>query len=188
MRRLLICLTVLVACIGPAMADDQARDAAIVAHGVSDYVRPAFIRFAEDARALEDTVARFCKAPAPDTRQPLDTAFRTAVEGWSGIQFLRFGPLIDQHRLERIAFWPDPKGVGLRQIRRALADRDPTVADPAQLAGKSVALQGLTALEYLLYGGDGDPAGDSGDAGAFRCAYSVAAARALTDLANAVSQ
>lgn len=89
--------------------------------------------------------------------------------------------------MERVAFWPDPKGIGQRQIRRALEDRDPTVTDPAQLAGKSVALQGLTALEYLLYGGDGDPAGDPGEAGTFRCAYSLAAARALADLAASVS-
>lgn len=188
MRRLLTGLSLAVALSGPVAAAAPDRDAAIVARGVNDYIRPAMARFADDALALDGATTRYCDTPSTATRPPLDAAFKATVQGWSGIQFLRFGPLSDAHRLERIAFWPDPKGVGLRQIRRAIADRDPTVLDPAQLAGKSVALQGLTALEYLLYGGDGDPAGAAGDAGAFRCGYAVAAARSLTDLADAMKR
>ncbi|GHD44281.1 peptidase M75 [Thalassobaculum fulvum] len=164
----------------PAAAD-PARDAAIVARAVTDYIRPATERFARDTHGLDDAVEGFCAAPGGDTRAALDAAFRGAVEGWSGIQFLRFGPLVEEHRLERIAFWPDPKGIGLRQLRRALADRDATVTDPGQLAGKSVALQGLTALEYLLYGDGGD------QLDAFRCAFATAAAGSLAAVADAIA-
>ncbi len=187
MRRLTILLAALAVFGGPAIADQPARDAAIVARAVDGYIRPAFARFAADTQRLEAAITGFCGAPAPGARQSLDTAFRSAVEGWSGVQFLRFGPLREANRLERVAFWPDPKGVALRQIRRALADRDPTVVDPETLAGKSVALQGLTALEYLIYAGEGEPAGAASDAGAFRCAHAVAAARGLVALATAVA-
>ncbi len=164
----------------PAAAD-PARDVTIVGRAVTDYIRPATERFARGAHGLDNAVGSFCAAPGSDTRAAVDSAFRVAVEGWSAIQFLRFGPLVDEHRLERVAFWPDPKGIGLRQLRRALADRDDTVTDPAQLAGKSVALQGLTALEYLLYG-DGSDRFD-----AFRCAFAAAAAGSLAAVADAIA-
>lgn len=191
MRRptlVLVLLTSLLAAGAPAAADEAARDAEIVAHAVDGYIRPAVARFAADAHRLEQSVTTYCATPGAATRKPADAAFRAAVEGWSGVQFLRFGPLTEAHRLERVAYWPDPKGIGLRQIRTVLAERDPSVTDPATLAGKSVALQGLTALEYLLYGDDGDPAGAPGEAGAFRCAYAVAAARSLAGLTAAVAR
>ncbi len=187
MRRLPTTLAVLAVLSGAAIADQPARDGAIVARAVEDYIRPAVARFAADTSRLDAAVAGFCAAPTATDRRSLDTAFRSAVEAWSGVQFLRFGPLMEANRLERVAFWPDPTGVGLRQIRRALADRDPTVVDPSALARKSVALQVLTALDYLLYAGEGEAAGTPGDAGAFRCAYAVAAARALAELASAVA-
>lgn len=188
MRRLLTLLACLTALAVPARADTQARDSAIVARAVDGYIRPATARFAGDTGHLEDTVAAFCAAPGSEARDAADAAFHAAVVGWSGIQFLRLGPLMERNRLERVAFWPDPKGIGLRQIRKVLADRDPGATDPAQLAGKSVALQGLTALEYLLYGTDGAPAGAPGVEGAYRCDYATAAATSLNRLANAVAR
>lgn len=190
MRRLLIAPALLASLLAsaPPAAADAARDAAIVARSVDGYIRPATARFAADAERLQDAVAAFCAEPAEARRRPLDAAFRAAVDGWSGIQFLRFGPLGEAHRLERIAYWPDPKGIGLRQIRGVLSERDPSVTNPAALAGKSVALQGLTALEYLLYGDDGDAAGAPGEAGAFRCTYAIAAARSLAGLAQATAR
>jgi len=189
MRRLATALVLFAALAAPAVADqpasDPARDAIIAQHAVEDYIRPATARFARDAQVLNGAVTGFCAAPGTATetatRTAVDDAFRIAVEGWSGMQFLRFGPLVEDNRMERIAFWPDPKGIGLRQLRRVLADRDASVTDPEQLAGKSVALQGLTALEYLLYSDDGTSPDD------FRCAYAVAAADALAGVATAIA-
>ena len=79
-------------------------------------------------------------------------AFVATVEAWSRVEPIRFGPVAKEHRYERIFYWPDPKGLGTRQIRDALAKSDASVTEEATLAKKSVALQGLPALEYLLYG------------------------------------
>lgn len=174
---ILLVLLSLVAVTGPAAAG-PARDAAIVQRAVEDYIRPATARFADAAGRLADAVTAYCAAPGPATRPAVDTGFAATVEAWSGVQFLRFGPLVEGHRLERVAFWPDPKGIGQRQIRKALAGRDASVTDPGQLAGKSVALQGLPALEVLLYG-------DAEEA--FACDYAAAAATSLAGLAAAVA-
>lgn len=178
MRRLLTAAALLLAVPAHSMAED-AHAWAIAARAVADYVQPATARFAADTGHLNAAVAGYC-AGGQVQRAPVDTAFRAAVTSWSGIQFLRFGPLVDGHRLERIAYWPDPKGIGHRQIRKAIASLDPSVIDPAQLAGKSVALQGLTALEHLLYA-------DDGNAGGFRCRYATAAATSLADVASTVA-
>ncbi len=180
MRRLAAALALLLAFAAPAAAGDE-RDAAIVARTIDGFIRPATARFAVHGRRLSDAVAGFCAAPGPEARAAVDGAFKDAVTGWSGIQFLRFGPLVESHRLERIAFWPDPKGIALRQIRKAVAERDASVTDPARIAGKSVALQGLTAIEYLLFA-DGDPAGP------FRCGFAAAAAASLADTVSEIAR
>jgi predicted lipoprotein len=72
-------------------------------------------------------------------------------------------------------YWPDRKSIGLKQVQAALAAKDPTASDPAQLAGKSVAMQGLGALEFVLYG-DGSEA-LAGKDDPYRCAYGAAIAK-----------
>ena len=56
---------------------------------------------------------------------------------------------------------------------------------PDQLAGKSVALQGLPALEYLLYG-DGREILPKDETGAFRCASRLAVATNVDRIAEQV--
>jgi hypothetical protein len=115
------------------------------------------------------------------------------------MEIIRFGPIIEDHRFERLFFWPDPKGLGLRQIQDVLAKRDTSVAEPDQLAGKSVALQGLPALEYLLYGDgaetltegkrvvDGqEPLPLLDSAGDFRCSFALSIATNLERIARSV--
>ena len=78
-------------------------------------------------------------------------------------------------------FWPDRKGIGLKQVQAALAAKDPTAADAAQLAGKSVAMQGLGALEFVLFGTGAETLAGTGDA--YRCAYGAAIAANLDGIA-----
>src|SRR3546814_4200550 len=113
-----------------------------------------------------------------DTLFPYTTLFRS--------EFLRFGPLVAANRYERIYFWPDPRGITLRQVQGLLGQADGSMPDAAGLATQSVALQGLPALEYVLYGKAGllaaseAQATDSGKANAENktraCAYATAVA------------
>ncbi|WP_280632249.1 imelysin family protein, partial [Bordetella pertussis] len=50
---------------------------------------------------------------------------------------------------------PDTRNVMARQVQAALAAADPALLAPGALAGRSVALQGLPALEFVLYGETG---------------------------------
>jgi predicted lipoprotein len=84
-------------------------------------------------------------------------------------------------------------------VQQALAEKDDSVALPDELAGKSVALQGLPALEYLLYGdgaeilakerrivGDGESPPEVEAEGAFRCGFALAVATNIDRIAGAV--
>jgi predicted lipoprotein len=87
-------------------------------------------------------------------------------------------------RPERIVFWPDPRGVVQRQLAGMIARRDQSVLEPASLAKKSAALQGLTALEVLLTD-EAHPLGsDVSDEGRYRCRLAVAVAQSIANLAG----
>ena len=88
--------------------------------------------------------------------------------------------MTEENRLERILFWPDRKGIGLKQVQAALAGKDASAPPtPRTLAGKSVAMQGLGALEFVLFGTDSEALAEPGDP--YRCAYGAAIAGNLDD-------
>jgi predicted lipoprotein len=145
---------ILGASLSPARAD--ADHAAIAKASLTQVIRPGYAAFADATGAVGDKLAALCQQPSSDALNQAKDAFAGAVAAWSKVEIIRFGPVIEDHRFERLFFWPDPKGIGLRQIQDALAKQDAAVTEPDQLAGKSVALQGLPALEYLLYGDGAD--------------------------------
>jgi predicted lipoprotein len=89
------------------------------------------------------------------------------------------------NRLERILFFPDRRGLGGRQVARALETGEPAVTDAATLAGRSVALQGLGALDIVLYG-VGQSDSKTPEQRAHRCAFARAIAANIAALAQVI--
>lgn len=118
---------------------------------VQGYIAPAMQRFQHSAEQMQAGLSAWCAAPAASGTDKLKLDFSELVEAWSGIEFLRFGPLVAANRYERIYFWPDPRGITLRQVQGLLGQADQPIPNAADLAVQSVALQGLPALEYVLY-------------------------------------
>lgn len=145
----------------------------VLSDAVDGFIRPGYGVLHREARLMAELTGDLCDAPSPGAMQAAHEGFGRLVEAWSRIEIVRFGPIVEDNRLERIHFFPDRRGLGLRQVQAVLAEKDETAAKAATLAGKSVALQGLTALEYLLYG-TGSEALATGDA--FRCAFADAVA------------
>ncbi len=103
------------------------------------------------------------------------------MEKWSRVEILRVGPALEDNRFERFLFFPDRKGLALKQLQAILSTKDQSVLTVAGLKGKSVAVQGLGPLEYLLYG-TGHETLTSGDD--FRCHYAMAIAGNLNGIAS----
>ena len=169
--RLAACLIVPL-CLGAATQALAAASATDVVNGAIDwFVRPGYKTFRKATSTLLADEQALCATPSEATLDAARKSFGAAVDAWSQIEIIRFGPVTEQNRLERVLFWPDRKGIGLKQVQAALAAKDPTAADTKQLAGKSVAMQGLGALEFLLYG-TGSEALATGDG--YRCSYGAA--------------
>jgi len=80
-------------------------------------------------------------------------AFRDLFLAWADVQHIQFGPMSFLKRFERFHYWPDKHNVGARQLQRLLTDIESGMvrASDLVLAKKSVSVQGLSALERLLF-------------------------------------
>lgn len=157
------------ACALPARAEN-----ATIRRVVDGYVTPAYADAHETAATVRGDMERLCGDPSAASVASARADFVALVAAWSRIEAVRFGPVTEQNRLERILFWPDRKSIGLKQVQAAIAAKDPTASDPATLAQKSVAMQGLGALEFVLFGAGSETLEANGDL--YRCEYGRAIA------------
>ena len=172
--------------LSPIEAQADADHAGIAKASLEQYIRPGYAQFAQSTDALKQSVAALCRKPSAAALKDTQDAFAATVEAWSVVEPIRFGPAAQEHRFERIFYWPDPKGLGTRQIREVLAKQDKSVTEQTGLVGKSVALQGLPALEYLLYGDGAATLEKDGAEGTFRCSFAEAVAGNLAGIGKEI--
>ncbi|WP_224408227.1 imelysin family protein [Afifella sp. IM 167] len=186
MRRLILPLLIAAGAAfasAPALAQaiDESAVAAADRRVLDDYIRPQIAELRQETLALANALDGLCEEPSGASLEGARGAFGEVVRGWARLRFLRLAPFVEDHRLERFHFWPDPRGIGLRQVQGLLAEKDETATEAASLAGKSVALQGLGALEFVLFGTDAEALAAPG--ADFRCRYGSAIGGNLSRIA-----
>lgn len=147
-------------------------------HVLTDFIRPGFAALAEEANRHAAAWAAYCQAPSPEGLAALAASFQSLADRWAEVGIIRYGPSSQDFRNERFAFWPERKNAVERGLGALL--KHPEALDPATIRRQSAAVQGLPALERLLYA-DGQPdAGLGSDPeGGVRCtAGSVISANA----------
>lgn len=184
---------------------------------IDGYIAPATQGFADAGAAMHAALREYCVAreampegvsagagtstePTQDGRQGQGTVvaadaapqavadrFSELAQAWARVEFLRFGPLVQDNRFERIFFWPDPRGTVQRRTQAALGSQDERLLEPGALRAASVAIQGMPSLEYALYGGS-QALFDSASKDDYRCAYATAVAANVATLATEVAQ
>jgi predicted lipoprotein len=172
-------------CLSAVSAHAEADHAAIARASLDQYIRPGYAQLAESAALLSQSVGALCTQPSAASLKGAQTAFAAMVATWGKVEPIRFGPVAEEHRYERIFYWPDPKGLGGRQVHEALAKQDQGVTETGALKGKSVALQGLPALEELLYGDGAEALAKGTGAAAFRCHFAASIAANVAATASA---
>ncbi|MEO1276733.1 MAG: imelysin family protein, partial [Pseudomonadota bacterium] len=85
---------------------------------------------------------------APEALRP---AFHAAYDAWVAISHIQTGPIEDQGLTLAMAFWPDPKDSTGKALARLTQAADASVDSPDAFAEVSVAAQGFSALERMLY-------------------------------------
>lgn len=156
----------------------------VVWNAIDGYIRPGYAAFADAADEANSAMGDLCQLPAGENLEGARQAFAELVRAWSRIEFVQFGPVMEDNRGSRILFFPDRRGIGLRQVQAILSDKDESATTKAGLAEKSVAVQGLGALEYVLHGTGADAlATKDGD---FRCRFGEAITANLVKLGDAI--
>ncbi|WP_035691638.1 imelysin family protein [Azospirillum halopraeferens] len=162
-------------------------DTAFLDRLLRSHIQPRLDRLAAAATDLAQRLERFCAAPDAAGFEAARAGYHGAMDAWAGAQHLRPGPLLLEMRGDRIAFWPERRGIVARQLAAVLAARDPGVTEPGAVRKQSAAVQGLTALERLLFDdGVGLSAFTDGEAGRYRCALAAAVGANVAALAGEV--
>jgi len=178
-----------------ALADDEAAPAAppritfepVVDRAIDVVILPGYRALAERAAEEATRTRDLCWQADAERLAAARDGFAELVLAWSRVEFIRFGPARDQNRYERLFFWPDPRGRGLQQVQEIIANEDPTATSVETLREKSVAAQGLFALEFVLYGTSSEVLTDTANpARSFRCRFGAAIADAISETAEEI--
>lgn len=150
MKTALLALGLFIVAAGSALAADPDYRA-INADATTRHILPRYAALADATGKLDVAARAFCVAPAPAKIAPLQDAWRKGMAAWQDAQHLRFGPVDYFNRLPRFAFWPDPRNVTQRQLADLFEKRDAATMTAEKLVSGSVAVQGFSALERVLF-------------------------------------
>ena len=104
-----------------------------------------------DAVALNKTARALCRVDKSVTGQVLKQAYLNTSDSWQRIQHISFGPVSRHLRAPRFQLWPDKRGSVSKHLRRVVANQGSALLGAERFAFASVAIQGLSALEQLLF-------------------------------------
>jgi predicted lipoprotein len=147
------------------------------------HIIPSYTRLGEATKALEAALQAACRAPAAAVPRAVATAYDEVVSRWGAVEQINFGPATAENRLDRFLFFPDRRGLGARQVAKALEIQDAAVLDATTLGARSVGLQSLSALDIVLFQPKRNRIND-GAALDYRCRYALSIAGNLNRIAR----
>ena len=120
---------------------------------------PFLAAFENAATGLVAAAVALKAKPDAESFAAVIKGFNDVSDAWMAVQVLRFGPMTQNQRLDRIAYWPERSNTTEKQMSAFIAAGDESKLAPANFAKVSVALQGLSALERLLFDSEHDADG-----------------------------
>ncbi len=103
--------------------------------------------FAAQTTQLSQAFTDYCANPGDSAE--LKSAWQQTMQSWMALQGQERGPLDALEQNWNVQFWPDKKNTTGRKMAQLLAKGEVVTAE--QLSTQSVTVQGLGALEWLLY-------------------------------------
>ncbi len=183
-RRLVIATMALATLAGPGVAAPApALDPVVV---IESWLLPRYDALVSATSAQKAAWTSFCAKPEASGIPALKSAFSKTADSWSAVEFITMGPVTLSLRADRFNFFPDRRNAISRAMGEIIADADPARLEPLRFAQSSAAVQGLPALERLLFEDDAAAALVSGPEAAHRCAYGTAIAVNLANIASEV--
>ncbi|WP_119300380.1 imelysin family protein [Dongia deserti] len=169
----------------PALALEDADYSAAVAATAKTVIIPSYRAFGERAESLQAQLDALCKQPSEAALKGAQQQFAAVAAAWAQIQYISFGPIFEHQRAFRIEYWPDKRNVVGRQLAEVLKEQDRAALEPKRFATTTVGVQGLPALERLLFADDA-LAELNGPNTSFRCSLFDAIGNNLKTIARDV--
>ena len=150
---------------------------------VDKTIVPGYRSLAQSTETLHQVLQQNCKSghfQSPEVVQ----AFHTVVDDWQFVQWLRSGPADFLFRHARFQMWPDKHNTASRQYRKVIQEMDYAVLEHERFREGSVAIQGLPAMERMLFSNsDIENGSPRGERTAFTCAFLITIATNLREIA-----
>lgn len=145
-------MTIFAACMLPAQvltAQVAPRvDHTEIAERVLTVFDNQFGAFRDQSAKLVEASEAYCTGGA---REPVLDALEQTWLAWAPLDAYQFGPIEQQAAALTVNFFPDKKNFTGRALRQHLKRPEAEQGDPAIVASSSAALQGLPAIERLLF-------------------------------------
>ncbi|MEM7208895.1 MAG: imelysin family protein [Pseudomonadota bacterium] len=174
---------------GAAQAQEFANDQfhAFNMAVVDKRILPAYRTLADAAIELQQSSEALCADRSQAKLSTVKSRFHQFTDAWMAIQYFRIGPVEFAFRSSHIQYWPDKHNVVSKQLAKLLSKQDPTVLEPENFRDVSAGLQGLSALERVIFSSDSEEKLlASADDAPYRCALLVAIAHNLAWMTNAI--
>jgi len=169
----------------PALALEDADYSSAVAKTAKTAIIPDYQAFGRAAKLMQTRLEALCKTPDNDTLRSARYQFAALATGWGRVQYISFGPIFEHQRAFRIEYWPDKRNVVGRQLAEVLKKQEHAALEPDRFATTTVGVQGLPALERMLFGDDA-LSELKGPGAAFRCGLFAAISNNLETIARDV--
>lgn len=163
----------------------RAQAAAVSAPDVvENWLLPRYDALQAAAKSQQDAWAAFCKAPTAEGVKELKARFAAVSDGWSAVEFITFGPVMLSLRPDRFNLFPERRNAVGRSVAEIIADPTDERLQPERFFRLSAAVQGLPALERVLYDEGAEAALVQGPESARRCQLGLAIATNLAAIAG----
>lgn len=148
LRLILLCLPLLVA---PAVTFAAASiELRVLDAAVTDAIAPQHQTLHTQVHAMQSAGEKFCQKPDAPSFEAVRQHWRVAMQSWAALAPINFGPIDDTNAGWSFQFWPDPINLVERKFKSRIMGQNPAIR-AEDLASASVAIQGFSALEYLLF-------------------------------------
>ncbi len=141
----IVVLTSLLLALG-GCSNNNDSERQLAEHSSKRVILALYHRLAFQAEQFQYSAEHFCQTSSQPAFNELQLRWRNLMGAWLETEVIQFGPVIEENLLWQFQFWPDKKNLVQRKVEQQLQSH----AKP-DISEASVVIQGLSALEYLLF-------------------------------------
>lgn len=150
-----------------------------------ELVIPAYKNLEARSVELVGAIENFCSDLNGVKLAALKNAYMQSMAAWQAVQHIQFGPISYFNWNYRMQYWPDERGTSGRQLDAIIAAGDEAILPSTSFARQSVGVQGLPALERILYADDALAEFQNND---YLCLLSATIASNINEISSGVTQ